>query len=42
MRGQSYYVDYQGVRVVALNVNAFANEDFEAAAKQRVREKQLA
>ena len=42
MRGQSYYVDYQGVRMVALDVNAFANEDFEAAAKQRVQEKQLA
>jgi 3',5'-cyclic AMP phosphodiesterase CpdA len=42
MSGQSYYVDYQGVRMVALDVNAFANEDFEAAAKQRVQEKQLA
>jgi predicted phosphodiesterase len=42
MPGQSYYVDYQGVRMVALDVNVFANEDFEAAAKQRVREKQLA
>jgi 3',5'-cyclic AMP phosphodiesterase CpdA len=28
--------------MVALDVNAFANEDFEAAAKQRVQEKQLA
>jgi hypothetical protein len=42
MRGQSYYVDYQGVRMVALDVNVFANEDFEAAKKQRVQEKQLA
>jgi hypothetical protein len=42
MRGQSYFVDYQGVRMVALDVNAFANEDFEATAKQRVQEKQLA
>ena len=41
MRGQSYYVDYQGVRMVALDVNVWANEDFEAAAKQRVQEKQL-
>ena len=35
-------MDYQGARIVALDVNAFANEDFEATAKQRVQEKQLA
>ena len=28
LAGQSYYLDYQGVRVVALDVNAFANDDF--------------
>jgi 3',5'-cyclic AMP phosphodiesterase CpdA len=42
MRGQSYYVDYQGVRMIALDVNVFANENFEPAAKQRVHQKQLA
>ncbi len=42
MRGQSYFVDYQGVRMVALDVNVWANEDFEATAKKRVQEKQLA
>jgi hypothetical protein len=42
MVGQSYYMDYQGVRIVAVDVNAFANEDFETAAVTRVREKQLA
>jgi 3',5'-cyclic AMP phosphodiesterase CpdA len=42
MRGQSYFVDYQGVRIVALDVNAWANAAFEAAAKQRVQEKQVA
>jgi 3',5'-cyclic AMP phosphodiesterase CpdA len=42
MRGQSYYLDYQGVRIVALDVNVWANEDFEAGAKNRVEEKQLA
>jgi hypothetical protein len=28
LAGQSYFLDYQGVRVVALDVNAFANDDF--------------
>jgi predicted phosphodiesterase len=42
MRGQSYYLDYQGVRIVALDVNVWANEDFEAGAKKRVQEKELA
>ena len=41
MRGQTYYVDYQGVRMVALDVNVWANEDFDAGAKQRVQAKQL-
>jgi 3',5'-cyclic AMP phosphodiesterase CpdA len=40
--GQSYFLDYQGVRLIALDVNAWANEDFEPAAKARVAEKQLA
>ena len=38
MRSQSYYVDYQGVRVVALDVNVFANESFDPAAHDRVRD----
>ena len=42
MRGQSYYLDYQGVRMVALDVNVWANEEFEAGAKKRVQKKQLA
>lgn len=41
MRSQSYYMDYQGVRFVAIDVNVFANADFEASAKQRVWDKQL-
>ncbi len=41
MRGQSYYVDYQGVRMIALDVNVFANEAFEPGAKQRVWDRQL-
>lgn len=42
LRSQSYYLDYQGVRFILVDVNVFANEDFEAGAKQQVREKQLA
>ena len=42
MTGQSYCLDYQGVRMVALDVNVWANEDFEVGAKQRVQERQLA
>jgi 3',5'-cyclic AMP phosphodiesterase CpdA len=41
MPGQSYYVDYQGVRFIALDVNAFAEEGFEAAARKRVVDKEL-
>jgi 3',5'-cyclic AMP phosphodiesterase CpdA len=41
MRSQSYYLDYQGVRFVAVDVNVFANTDFEASAKQRVGDKEL-
>lgn len=42
MPGQSYYVDYQGVRFVALDSNVFSNEDFEPAAKQRVWDAEVA
>ncbi len=41
LRSQSYYLDYQGVRFVALDVNVFANESFDAGAKERVERKQL-
>ena len=41
MPGQSYYVDYQGVRFIALDVNAFAEEGFEAAARKRVTDKEV-
>ena len=41
MPGQSYYVDYQGVRFMAVDVNAFAEEGFEAAARNRVIDKEL-
>ena len=40
LAGQNYYVDYQGVRIVALDVNAFANEDFVATDRTRVRQAQ--
>jgi hypothetical protein len=38
---QSYSVDYQGVRLIALDVNVFADEAFDPAAKQRVAETEL-
>ena len=41
LAGQNYVVDYQGVRVVALDVNAFANEDFEESQRPRVQAAQL-
>lgn len=36
LAGQSYYLDYQGVRIVAIDVNAFANEDFRESQRARV------
>jgi 3',5'-cyclic AMP phosphodiesterase CpdA len=41
LRSQSYTLDYQGVRFIALDVNVFANTDFEAGAKKRVWDKQV-
>jgi predicted phosphodiesterase len=41
MPGQSYYLDYQGVRFIALDVNAFAEEGYDAAARQRVTAKEV-
>jgi 3',5'-cyclic AMP phosphodiesterase CpdA len=41
MPGQSYYLDYQGVRFIALDVNAFAEEGFDAAARKRVTDKEV-
>ena len=39
LKSQCYYIDYQGVRFIALDVNAFANEDFERDARDGVRTK---
>ena len=41
LAGQNYYLDYQGVRIVALDVNAFANDAFKASARSRVRAAQV-
>ena len=41
MRSQSYYLDYQGVRFIALDVNVFANTDFVTDAKKRVWDTEL-
>jgi hypothetical protein len=36
--GQSYYLDYQGVRFVAVDVNAFANDDYLDSERAGVRQ----
>jgi hypothetical protein len=41
LKSQSYFIDYQGVRLVFLDVNAFANENFEPAERTRVQKKEL-
>jgi predicted phosphodiesterase len=41
MQSQSYYLDYQGVRFIALDVNVFANTDFVTDAKKRVWDAEL-
>ncbi len=41
MPGQSYYIDYQGLRMISLDVNAFSEDGFDAAARQRVMDKEL-
>jgi 3',5'-cyclic AMP phosphodiesterase CpdA len=42
LAGHSYALDYQGVRIVAVDVNAFANGDYLPGERQRVREAQVA
>jgi len=39
---QSYYMDYQGVRFISLDVNVYANEAFAASERQRVAQSQTA
>ena len=41
MKGQSYFMDYQGARFVVVDVNVYANEEFDPAAKQRVWDAQI-
>jgi 3',5'-cyclic AMP phosphodiesterase CpdA len=41
LKGQTYFMDYQGVRFVVLDVNVFANEAFDPQAKQRVWDAQV-
>jgi 3',5'-cyclic AMP phosphodiesterase CpdA len=40
LAGQNYYLDYQGVRFVGIDVNAFANDDFVPSERVRVRDAQ--
>jgi hypothetical protein len=42
LAGQNYFVDYQGVRIVAIDVNAFANDDYRESQRARVRTAQIA
>lgn len=42
LKEQSYYIDYQGVRFISLDVNVYSNEAFAASAKQRIGTMQLA
>jgi Calcineurin-like phosphoesterase/Purple acid Phosphatase, N-terminal domain len=39
---QAYYIDYQGVRFISLDVNVYSNEAFVESAKKRVGDQQLA
>jgi hypothetical protein len=42
LKEQAYYIDYQGVRFISLDVNVYSNEEFAQSAKRRVGETQLA
>jgi len=42
LKEQAYYIDYQGVRFISLDVNVYANEEFAESAKERVGKMQLA
>jgi len=39
--GQTYFLDYQGARMIALDVNAWANDAFEPGARERVKQATL-
>jgi hypothetical protein len=41
LAGQNYFVDYQGMRIVALDVNAFANEEYRTSQRARVQAAQV-
>jgi hypothetical protein len=41
LAGQNYYLDYQGARIVALDVNAFADEDYTPSQRARVQAAQV-
>ena len=42
LKQQAYYIDYQDVRLISLDVNVYSNEAFAESAKQRVGDAQLA
>ena len=42
LRDDAYYFDYQGVRIISLDANVWANEHYDPSKKQSVAEKQIA
>jgi 3',5'-cyclic AMP phosphodiesterase CpdA len=42
LAGQNYFIDYQGLRIVAIDVNAFANDDYRESQRSRVQAAELA
>jgi hypothetical protein len=42
LRGQSYYIDYQGARFISLDVSAFGGTSEPSSAKQRVADQEIA
>lgn len=42
LKDQSYFIDYQGVRFISLDVNVYSNEAFAESARHRVGDAQLA
>lgn len=41
LQGEAFYVDYQGVRIISINANAYVNDDSESELHQRVADAQL-
>ena len=42
LSGQNYFIDYQGLRLVVIDVNAFTNDDYRESQRSRVQAAELA